>query len=131
MRVAILLTFVFCTMSCTSKYAALTLGHYVSTCYLHRYPTCIIKLERDSTFEYSRAYLEEKITGTWVLRKDTLILKSELFALKKTPELWPRPKYKNTDYSPTADAYLLKKRKLIVLDSDGIPTPECGLEWRQ
>lgn len=129
MRLGIVIISVVFLMCCNSKYNSLTSGYFESTCYVQRYPGVILRLERDSSFEYTLAYADKKITGKWELHGDTLLLTSVFFAKKYQKEMMPR--YKYTDYSVSEDAYLFKGNNLYIIDKSRNVAQECFLKHRK
>ncbi|TWF32860.1 hypothetical protein FHW36_113115 [Chitinophaga polysaccharea] len=93
------------------------IGNYKSSCYINLYPNVILTIDSFHTFSYKLAYLDDKIEGTWVVRKDTLFLFSEWFN-KKTTDRW-EPIYKISDLDGM-DAYLIKKNGLYMLSRKGV-----------
>lgn len=100
------------------------IGSYSSSCYINMYPNVILKIDSSHTFSYKLAYLDDKIEGRWIVRKDTLFLFSEWF-MKKTIDLW-EPKRKLTDQEGM-DAYIIKKNRLYMLSIKGMNN-DCFLK---
>jgi hypothetical protein len=125
---ALIISFFFLS-SCSPKYKNLTMGYFESTCFIQRHPGVILKLQKDKSFEYTLAYGEKKIKGTWELQGDTLFLTSYFFDKKYQQEMMPN--YKYTDYSVDKDAYLLKRGKLFIIDKSQDVRRECYLNHKK
>lgn len=118
--ISCILLYVSCSVIKPIKIA----GIYKSSCKLYGKPEIEVSLNLDSTFAYKRPYLEEEITGKWMVKKDTLILYSDKFINRSTDEL--TPKYKYTELEGK-DAYLVKGKKLLVVTKTGF-SKNCYLQ---
>lgn len=107
-----LLIFIVLLGSCQPKRFV---GTYVSACTAYHKSNLILICHADSSFEYKFLYNPDTILGRWAVKKDTLILFSDYFSLKND-YLW---KLKNTDLEGV-DEYLLKKKKLFIINSNGV-----------
>jgi len=106
-----LLCILLCTC-CSTMRPSKIIGTYKSTCVLYGFPDLVVNLVSDSTFIYKMPYVED-IIGTWILKRDTLILYSDKFPTQPLREDTPAYKYnKYTDSEGNKDAYLVKGRKL-------------------
>ena len=104
-------------------------GIYKSSCVLHGFPDLIVNFNSDSTFIYTMPYVEE-IAGTWVVKRDTLILCSDKFSNQPPSESLPAYKYnKYTDLEGKKDAYLVRRKKLSPINKEG-HNQSCYLKKR-
>ena len=110
---------VFLLVSCKPTVYSL----YKSKCYLYGESELILTLREDKTFNYEFRYYDEVIKGNWLVKKDTLILKSDRF--EQTLDSF-NPKIKNSDIDKL-DKYLIKGKKLFILNKDG-ETNKCYLK---
>lgn len=95
-------------------------GTYKSTCVLYGYPDLIVSFNFDSTFIYQMPYVK-KITGSWVVKGDTLILYSDKFPVHPPSESFPADEYnKYTNLYGKKDAYLVKGKKLYAINKEGL-----------
>ena len=112
----------FCSYGCT-KYNII--GHeYRSSCFLYSYPKVILYLNKDSTFSYKFAYLQDSIKGRLKISKDSLFLFSESFLQLDTGKESPIIKNTNTN---EYDGYIIKKNKLVPLSSHKEEKNKCHL----
>lgn len=86
---------------------------YISSCYLYAKPSVVLTLRTNNSFSYRLAYLQDEVTGTWKLRKDTLILTSKSFTDKNKDPLTPMKQITN---HVGFDKLLFKGNKLFKLD---------------
>ncbi|MEV4883274.1 hypothetical protein MRBLMN1_001759 [Chitinophaga ginsengisegetis] len=100
------------------------IGSYRSSCYINLYPNVILKIDSSHAFSYKLAYLDDKIEGSWIVRRDTLFLFSEWFN-KKIIDPW-EPIHKLTDQEGM-DTYIIKKNGLYMLLREGI-NKDCFLK---
>lgn len=101
------------------------IGTYKSSCYISLYPNVILRIDSAHTFSYKLAYLDDKIEGNWIVRKDTLFLFSEWFNRKPIDSLEPIHKISDLDGK---DVYLIKKNGLLyVLSHKGV-NKDCFLK---
>lgn len=91
-------------------------GDYNSTCVLHFERSVKLNIASNGQFEYKFAYNDEIIKGEWERVGDTLFLTSNRFF----PSENFTPVTKNTNYSYKQDAYLIRNKKLYILDSLGV-----------
>ena len=96
---------------------------YKSKCYLYGESELILTLKEDKTFNYKFRYYDEIIYGNWLIKKDTLILKSDKF--EQILDSFT-PKIKNTDID-NLDIYLIRGKKLLIVNKDG-ETNNCYLK---
>lgn len=102
-------------------------GTYKSSCVLYGSPDLIVNFKQGGNFVYKMPYVEE-IIGTWVVRRDTLILYSDEFSNQLPSESTPANKYnKYTDLEGKKDAYLVKGEKLYPINKAG-HTKSCYLK---
>lgn len=94
-------------------------GTYQNICVLYdRLPVVTLTLKSDNTFLYKFPYVDDKIEGTWLVSKDSLVLKSDYF-LQPSEPMAPAKKY--TDIPGGKDVYVIKGKKLYaVSSSEGI-----------
>ena len=110
--------------SCTVNPSRI-LGEYQSSCILHNKPDLLLKLNKDKTFEYQLAYLDEIITGNWRIIDNEIILESDYFLNEYTEKKFPdtpkelTPKYKYTEREEK-DVYIFRRNKLMVMEKEGI-----------
>jgi len=125
-RISILSCILICA-SCCVMCSMKVVGTYKSTCVLYGYPDLVVTFNFDGTFVYKMRYVEE-IFGTWVIKRDTLILYSERFTDQPPSESAPADKYnKYTDLEGKKDAYLVKGKKLYPINKEG-HTKGCYLK---
>lgn len=102
-----------------------TSGTYQSICMIYdRLPRVTLILNEDKSFSYKFPYVDDKIEGTWNIRKDSLILTSSYF-LKESEPLTSIRKY--TDVPGDKDIYIIKSKKLYAVSVSGVKK-ECRLE---
>lgn len=100
------------------------IGQYNSTCALYgNQSIVVVKVNKDSTFSYSRPYVEEDVIGNWEIVKNTLVLTSEEFSAPHDDEFSPRFKYTAADGK---DIYLITGKRLLMADKEGFKR-ECYL----
>lgn len=125
MMIRIIASFLIVCSACSPRNADKIAGTFSSTCYVQMYPSVTLKLRHDKTFTYIFAYNEDNINGTWLVKKDTLILSSSSFSEEESSGL--RPISKITSYSASRDALLCRGKRLFLINKDGKST-ECYLK---
>ncbi|MGD1842669.1 MAG: hypothetical protein ACFB0B_17500 [Thermonemataceae bacterium] len=91
------------------------IGGYYSSCVLYERPDLVLIIEEDSTFYYEIPFVKEEVKGTWVLIKDSLILSSPAFEIKRE-RLTPMLKHTEAE---KRDVYLVRKKKLFRKAKEG------------
>lgn len=85
-------------------------GTYQNICVVYdRLPVVTLTLKNDNTFLYKFPYVDDNIEGTWLLSRDSLVLKSDYFLHESEP-MAPLKKY--TDIPGGRDVYIVKGKKL-------------------
>lgn len=118
-----MLVFAFLIAGCGMTRTTTTriVGNYKSICILYGKPMVVATFNPDGSFIYYLPF-NYQATGNWHLSGDTLVLHSEKF---QTDTL--APSYKYTNLKGNTDAYLVKGRKLYVINKTGW-TKDCYLK---
>lgn len=117
-------------VGCATKITNIS-GKYMSSCPLYGKSSLKLMLSEDNSFIYELGYLEEKVTGTWFIKGDSIILESKYFSedyiankFPDTPkELTPAYKFSKDE---NEDVYLLRAGKLFLIEGERVVS-ECYL----
>lgn len=126
MKILYVLSCVLLCSSCSVIRPVKIAGKYNSTCLLYGYPDLEVSINSNCTFIYKMPYVED-IAGTWIARKDTLILYSDKFTNDPPSESAPAYKYNKYTDLEGKDAFIVKGRKLYPINQDGY-TKGCYLQ---
>jgi len=103
-----------CLCSCSISNKKIS-GTYYSACTAYHKSVLILTVNKNSTFIYKLVNDIEKVSGKWIIRKDTLFLYSPFFPEKQYTGL------------QGYDAYVIKKKKLIGIKIGNLPFGKCPL----
>jgi len=108
-----MIVFSFLIAGCGMTRTTRIVGNYKSNTILYGEYEVVATFNPDGSFIYYLPF-NYQATGNWHLSGDTLVLHSEKF---QTDTL--APSYKCTDLEGKTDAYLVKGRKLYVINKTG------------
>ncbi len=121
MKIVFYVSIIILTLNCSVQKKLH--GSFRSSCDLYNQTSLKLILNVNGEFQYQFAYNDEIIKGKWKLSNDTLILKSDIFLIKRDPL---SPKIKNSDLV-NVDKYKIKNNKLFVINKNGVSTT-CYLQ---